>query len=124
MTDRVVDIETYKIFSQIQFYGNLRNEKRFELLQKVFIVSEGTLHECTIKGIELECCENPNYIYKIEIPRELVERDNNGETIRISRTCSNIFSTVQEAKESALKLIDHYYELNKNNINQFFDKYE
>ena len=124
MTDRVVNIQTYSTYSQISFYGTLRNEKRFELLQKVFVVSEGTLHECTIMGIELECGDNPNYIYKIEIPRELVERDDKGDTTRISRTCGEIFSTVQEAKESALKLIDHYYELNKNNINQFFDKYE
>lgn len=124
MTDRVVNIQTYSTYSQISFYGTLRNEKRFELLQKVFVVSEGTLHECMIMGIELECGDNPNFIYKIEIPRELVEIDENRDTTRISRTCSDIFSTVQEAKESALKLIDHYYELNKNNINQFFDKYE
>ena len=121
MTNRVVDIETYKIYSEIRFSGTLRNEKKFELMQNVFVLSEGTLHECTIKGIEIENSENPNYIYKIDVPEKLIQNDNKK---RISRTCEDVFSTVIEAKESALALIDQYYELNKNNINQFFEKYE
>lgn len=132
MHDRVVNIETYPIGSHsISFAGTLRNEKKFELHQNVFIESHGMMHQCKIVGIELPPAENPEFRYLIEIPKELVELidDEYYSSLgivkdRISKTCKNIFSTVEEAKESALKELDHKYKLNKDNIERFFKRYE
>ena len=132
MRDRIVNIETYPISSgTIEFAGTLRNEKKFELHQKVFIESHGMMHQCKIVGISLPPADNPEYEYLIEIPQELVEL-REGEyhgflhnvKDRISRTCKNIFSTVEEAKESALEELDKKYTLNKDNIINFFKRYE
>jgi hypothetical protein len=132
MHDRVVNIETYPIGSySISFAGTLRNEKKFELHQNVFIESHGMMHQCKIVGIELPPAENPEFRYLIEIPKELVELidDEYYSSLgivkdRISKTCKNIFSTVEEAKQSALKELDHKYKLNKDNIERFFKRYE
>ena len=132
MHDRVVNIETYPIGSRsISFAGTLRNEKKFELHQNVFIESHGMMHQCRIVGIELPPAENPEFRYLIEIPKELVElldgEYSSGLGMvkdRISKTCKNIFSTVEEAKQSALKELDNKYRLNKDNIERFFKRYE
>ena len=132
MRDRVVNIETYSMGSgSIAFAGKLTNQKKFELHQKVFIESHGMMHQCKIVGISLPPAENPEYEYLIEIPQELVDlRDDEYYTSldmikdRISRTCKNIFSTVEEAKESALKELEHKYKLNKDYIDNFFKRYE
>jgi hypothetical protein len=133
MHDRVVNIETYPIGSHsISFAGTLRNEKKFELHQKVFIESHGMMHQCRIVGIELPPAENPEFRYLIEIPKELIELKENESYIdidksskdRISRTCENIFSTIDSAKESALLDLERKYKLNKDNIERFFKRYE
>ena len=117
---RIVEIETYKTYADmIEFAGTLRNEKKFELLQKVFIKCNGAMYQCKIVGIELPPADNPEYRYKVEIPKQLIEDFEE----RISLTCQHIFNSIEEAKESALKELDSKYELNKQNIELFFDKY-
>jgi hypothetical protein len=130
MIDRIVKIETYKTYSNnIEFAGTLRNEKKFQMLQKVFILCGEAMYQCRIIGVELPPASNPEYIYKIELPQELIEKREGenyiqyGEKDRVSRTCEDIFNTIEEAKESALKKLDHYYELNKGNIEKFFENH-
>ena len=131
MNNRVVNIETYSMGSNsVSFAGTLRNEKKFELHQIVFIESHGKMYKCRIVGIELPPAENPEYRYLIEIPEELIKLKEGefqmpGDSKdRISRTCKYIFSSIEEAKESALRQLDHMYELNKDNVLRFFKKYE
>lgn len=120
MENRIVDIETYKSFGQsFNFAGTLRNEKEFDLFQNVFIRSGEKMYQCIIVGKELPPSDNPEYIYKIELPKELIEKND-----RISLTCENIFSTIDEAKESAFKELDNNYNLNKQNIERFFNQYK
>lgn len=129
---RIFEIETYKINKHsIQFAGRLRNEKRFNLLQDVFIESNGAMYQCKIIGIELPPNDNPEYRYLIELPKELIRlRENENYSClnevkdRISLTCENIFSSIDEAKESALLHLDRMYNLNKENIINFFKQYE
>lgn len=129
---RITEIETYKINKySIQFAGRLRNEKRFNLLQDVFIESNGAMYQCKIIGIELLPNENPEFKYLIELPKELIElRENENFACldeikdRTSRTCENIFSSIDEAKESALLHLDRMYNLNKENIIKFFKQHE
>ena len=130
MNNRIVEIETYKTYSNtIEFAGTLRNEKKFQMLQKVFILCDEDMYQCRIIGVELPTASNPEYIYKIELPQELIEkRDgesyiNYGEKHRVSRTCEDTFNTIEEAKESALKKLDLNYKLNKKNINKFFENH-
>jgi hypothetical protein len=133
MKNRIVKIETYPIYKDwIQFAGTLRNEKRFELNQNIFIQSRGAMYQCKIVGIELPPAENPEYKYLIELPKELIELKENESYIdidknskdRISLTCENIFSTIDDAKESALEALERKYKLNKENIERFFKTYE
>ncbi|CAB4149086.1 hypothetical protein UFOVP523_42 [uncultured Caudovirales phage] len=128
MNNRIVEIENYKTNSNaIEFVGTLRNEKKFEMLQKVFILCDETMYQCRIIGIELTLSSNPEYIYKIELPQELIEKREGesyiqyGEKDRVSKTCEDIFNTIKEAKESALKKLDLNYKLNKENITRFFE---
>jgi hypothetical protein len=131
MNDKILKIRTYKNHSNsIEFAGTLRNEKQFDLFQKVFIKSGDEMYECTIVGVELPPESNPDYIYKIKLPMELIEKRKDefyikeDEIDRISRRCDSIFSTIEEAKESAMEKINRDYELNKENIEKFFDKYK
>ena len=132
METRIVKIETYPIGSHsIQFAGTLRNEKRFELFQNVFIESHDQMFQCRIIGIELPPADNPEFRYLIELPKELIELRENESIIcldevkdRVSKTCKNIFSTIEEAKESALEHLERRYKLNLENIERFFKRYE
>lgn len=119
MDKRIIDIEQYVYHGNtIRFAGTLRNEKEFELFQDVFILHDNKMYQCKIVGKELPPKSNPEFIYKIELPKELIEEN------RISRTCKNIFSSIEEAKESALSHLEMMYNLNKTNILEFFNQYE
>lgn len=75
MRDRIVQIETYKSPSnRIAFAGTLRNGREFELFQNVFIESGGAMYQCKVVGIELPPNDNPEYIYRIELPEDLIEK--------------------------------------------------
>lgn len=121
MENRIINIETYRNdASRISFVGLLRNAKKFELNQKVFISSEGKMVQCRIVGVELPPVDNPEYKYKVELPKDFVSKENE----RVSLTCNYIFSTIEEAKESAMAELDKNYKLNKENIERYFKKYE
>jgi len=128
---RIVKIQTYPTHSgTVAFAGTLRNEKRFEMRERVFIQSGGTMHQCTIVGVELPPASNPEYIYKIELPKELIEK-NEGETYvpnelkdRVSLTCEHIFRTTKEARISAVKEADMKHRLNIQAIDRFFKQFE
>lgn len=121
---RVLNILTYIDHGDTpRFAGLLRNEKQFGLFQNVFIMYGTNIVQCKIVGIELPPTSNADYIYKIEIPSEFIDKKSSGNE-RVSMICDNIFSSINEAKESALKHIEKYYELNKRNVENFFNKYE
>ena len=121
MDNRIVNIETYRYSkNEVNFAGTLRNEKKFELLQTVFIQSEGQMYQGIIRGIELPPTGNPDYSYLIQIPEQLRDPEK-GE---ISRRCDGIFSTIAEAKASALEHLEHLHALNLENIERYFKQYE
>lgn len=121
MKNQIVEIETYRYSKdEVNFAGTLRNEKKFELLQKVFIKSEGKIYEGIVRGIELPPTSNPDYTYLIQIPGQLRDPEKGD----VSRQCDGIFSTIAEAKASALKHLEHLHSLNLENIERFFKQYE
>lgn len=141
MRNRILDIQPYSgktNYGDIAFSGRMRNEKVFQLNQIVFILHANKMYQCKIVGIELPPISNPNYTYRIELPKEFIqpelteeERELFGEEYiekemqgRISRRCDYIFESIEEAKESALKQLDIQYKLNKEHVERFFKEYE
>jgi hypothetical protein len=119
--DRIINIETYRYHGDtINFAGTMRNERKFEMFQDVFIMHKDMMVKCKVVGIELPPRDNPEYIYKIELPEGFIE----DRELRVSLICEHIFSSIDEAKESAFKMLNTNYELNKNNIEKFFKQYE
>lgn len=122
MENRILNIETYNFNSNIiTFAGTLRNEKKFDLFQKVFIKIGDSMCQCKVVGVELPPKDNADYIYKIELPKDLIS---NSEITIVSLICDHIFSTIDEAKESAMKELELKYQLNKDNIIDFFKYHE
>lgn len=125
MEQRIVDIETYKWHSDIiRFAGSFRNAKKFELNQKVFILSNDTMVQCEIVGVELPPSDNAQYIYKIELPEGFLERNifNDKQENRVSRICDDIFGSIEEAEESAILAIERNHQLNLDAIKRFFQQ--
>ena len=57
------------------YVGLLRNEKRFNLNDKVFFSINGNeIAFGRIVGVELPPANNPKYQYKIELPEELIKQ--------------------------------------------------
>ncbi len=114
------------------YVGTLRNEKKFNLHDKVFFVVNGNeLAKGEIVGVELPPVDNPDYKYKIKLPEELIRQrmDNDhfykGENIdKVTLKCDSIFNTVEEAKESAIKQLDKLYKLQKEEIDIYFKQWD
>jgi len=114
------------------YVGTLRNEKKFNLHDKVFFVVNGNdIAKGEIVGVELPPVDNPDYKYKIKLPEELIRQrmDNDdfykGENIdKVTLKCDSIFNTVEEAKESAIKQLDKLYKLQKEEIDIYFKQWD
>ena len=125
MNKRIQEIETYSNYSNtITFAGTLRNQYKFEMHQVIFIKSGDKMVQCKIVGIELPPSENPDYIYKVEIPKEFVDEDKSTKSNRVSLICSHIFESIEDAKKSAIKEIEMKFKLNVESINRYFEQYE
>ncbi len=100
----------------------LRDEKKFNLGDDVFIGwSKDTIFKSKIIGVKIKYNDgNPYTMYKVTIPKEVFSFNaDHAEMI-----CDTIFSTVEEARQSRLKCIEHKYKLEVENINKFFNQYE
>lgn len=113
------------------YVGTLRNQKKFNLHDKVFFVVNGNeIAKGEIVGVELPPVDNPEYKYKIKLPEELIRQrmDNddfyNGENFdKVTLICDSIFNTIEEAKESAIKQLDKLYKLQKKEIDRYFKQW-
>jgi hypothetical protein len=109
------------IDNTVTFCGHLRNEKKFELHQEVFIQWEGKLFRTKIFAIELPPVMNSSYKYKVRLPEGVVnwKGDDFQELI-----CDHIFSSIEEARKSAEKSLENTYEIAKENLESYFKQYE
>lgn len=104
------------------YVGTLRNEKKFNLNNNVFFVINGNdIARGKIVGIELPPDENPEYIYKIRVPEQLVIHT--GQEYK-KMVCDKIFNTLAEAKDSAIRQLENRYELQKKEINNYFKQWQ
>jgi len=108
------------------YVGLLRNQKKFNINDNVWFSPskyQGQIVRGIIKGVELPPDENPEYIYKIQIP-EMIAKDNNYDTAEFPNIiCDSIFSTIEEAKESAKKNCEIMYKLQNEEIERYFEKF-
>jgi hypothetical protein len=116
---------------KFSYVGLLRNEKRFNINDKVFFSINGNeIAFGRIVGVELPPIDNPEYQYKIEIPEEIIRQRmefkefyEGKEIDKVVLDCESIFTTVQEAKESALKNLERMSQLQKEEIERYFGQF-
>ena len=116
---------------RFSYVGLLRNEKRFNINDQVFFSINGNeIAFGRIVGVELPPVDNPEYKYKIELPEELIrqrmefEKFYEGKEIdKVTLDCESIFSTIKEAKESALKNLERMKNLQMEEIERYFGQF-
>lgn len=117
--------------NKFSYVGLLRNEKLFNINDKVFFSINGNeIAFGRIVGVELPPVDNPEYQYKIELPEELIrqriefEKFYEGKEIdKVTLNCESIFYTIQEAKESALKNLERMEKLQREEIERYFSQF-
>jgi hypothetical protein len=107
-----------------RYYGFLRNEKKFNIGDSVFIgYGKESIFRGIVMGIELTDNENPDAIYKIQIPNGLVYDFEGNEETSLKLTCKYIFNSLEDAKESQIKQSNRLHKLEIENIERFFKQF-
>jgi hypothetical protein len=108
-----------------RYYGVLRNEKKFNLGDNIFIgYGADSIFRGIIKGIEIEDALNPNVFYKIEIPKGLVYNFEGKEETSLKLTCKYIFDSLEDAMESRIKQLNLMHKLEIDSIEKFFNQFK
>jgi hypothetical protein len=108
-----------------KYFGFLRNEKKFNIRDSVFVAyGNDNIFRGIIMGIELTDSDNPEAIYKIEIPKGLVHGYFDNDETNIKCNCDYIFSSLEEAKESRIRQANKMLDLELQNIEKFFKQFE
>ena len=128
--------DIYKIeYFRNKFYyaGTLRNERRFNLHDDIFfVVRENEIAKGRIVGVELPLHDNPDYIYKVQLPSEYVESEWHKLDVqkqshvleRVSLKCDKIFLSLEDAKASAMQKLEQMYSLQKGEIENYFNQFK
>lgn len=114
------------------YIGTYRNSKIFNINDIIFFSINGKdIFPGKIIGIELPPTDNPEYIYKVQISEIIVSREFGYENLPDKETlsnsvinCDSIFYTIKEAKESAIKNLKKLAVLQKQEIEDYFKKFE
>ena len=108
-----------------RYYGFLRNEKTFNIGDSVFIgYGNESIFRGIVMGVELTDNENPEAIYKIQIPNGLVYDFDDNEKTSLKLTCKYIFNCLEDAKESRIKQSNKLHKLELESIEKFFKQFE
>ena len=83
-----------------KYFGFLRNEKKFNIRDSVFVAyGNDNIFRGIVMGVELTDSDNPEAIYKIEIPKGLITDLDGNDKTNIKCNCNYVFSSLEEAKE-------------------------
>lgn len=115
------------------YIGTLRNAKKFNINDNIFYAIGQRIIKGRIVGVELLPSENPEYRYKIDLPEDIVRESVSNAEQWYSKdyevpktttlTCDSIFSNIEEAKQSAIKDLENKYELQKEEIEKYFNQF-
>ena len=122
---KITDIyEVNYMRNEIAYCGTLRNAKRFNIKDDVFVAIgyEGKIFRATIIGVELPPDQNPTYRYKVRIPGRILKKDKRD--VYNNLTCESIFNTVEEAKESAKQNLEYMYKRQGEEIERYFGQFD
>lgn len=119
------------------YVGLLRNQKRFNINDNVFYAYGQQIIKGIIVGVELPPDENPEYRYKVMLPEDIVRAavmkfeenpDWYASDYEVPKTltliCDNVFKSVEEARESAEKNLQNLFELEKKEIESYFNQFK
>lgn len=159
----ITDIYKVTYQQRAEFRGTLRNERKFEYGDSVFIGSGSgeniMVYPAIIKGMRDDGdLMNPSYIYTVQIPNWIVDEiESNYERARIASFneipwykfllryrvykynkgelleqdtsyrelgCDRIFTSIQQAKDSVIKNHNTMKELEANNIERYFKRFD
>lgn len=117
---------------KFSYVGTLINEKIFQINDMVFFsLDNHDIFSGRVVGVELPPVDNSEYLYKIQLPEEVIRQRmeckdfyEGKEIDKVVITCKNIFSTVQEAKESALDNLERMERLQREEIERYFSKFK
>ena len=101
----------------IEYRGTLRNERKFNMFDNVFVAMANKIIVAQVVGIESTVSDNPEFIYKLRLPEDILEKN----TIELD--CKRIFNTIDEAKESAIKQLENMTKIWYDDINSFFEQF-
>ena len=129
--------KTHYMRGKFAYVGTLRNAKRFNINDNIFYAYGQQIIKGVIVGVELPPDENPEYRYKVKLPEEIVraavmKAEENPDWYNseykvpetLTLTCDKVFTTIQEAKESAEKNLQNLYKLEKKEIENYFNQFK
>ena len=100
----------------IEYRGTLRNERKFNMFDNVFVAVANKIIVAQVVGIESTVSYNPDFIYKLRLPEGILEKN----TIELD--CKLIFNSLEEAKESAIKQLETMTNIWHDDIDRFFSQ--
>ena len=114
------------------FVGTLRNAKRFEMGDDVFLGYGNEVFRAKVVGVELLPEDNPHYIYKVTVPEEIIRRKcgdgddyyskNIFTDIRV--TCDLLFNNLEEARESMVAAIERTRDIDLDRVERYFRQFD
>lgn len=108
-----------------KYFGFLRNEKKFNIRDNVFVAyGNDNIFRGIVMGVELTDSDNPEAIYKIEIPKGLITDLDGNDKTNIKCNCNYVFSSLEEAKESRIKQANKMFDLEIEKIEKFFKQFK
>lgn len=109
------------------FIGTIRNARKFQIGDNVFFAYSSFLplqiFRGRIVGVEETQSINPEYLYKITLPDEIVDPVSNRPPA-VTLNCETIFHTIEEAKQSVLDNINHWLKIKTEDCERYFSQFE
>ena len=112
--------------------GTLRNEFDFNIGDIVyFSINKHDIFKGKIFAKELPLGQNEDTLYKVTIPEDIIRKELQFDYDKLRDKdvlhntvikCDSIFKTLDDAKKSALDRLDHLYNLQLKEIEDYFNK--
>jgi len=120
--------EIYKEYywqNEYQYIGKMRNQDRFQINENVFFRNnDNTICRGIIVGVELIPKQNPEYIYKVKIPKEILVNDKINKDQFINVSCDPLFKSLQDAKERVIKDFKNRIQIESKKIEDYFNQFK